>query len=116
VLPAHAGSANAGQLICSDQMREILEQLRRTFQFIVLDSAPILPFADGLSLSNLSDGLIFVGRSGMTTRELVQRSLDMLEQVHAAPVLEFVLNAADLRSPQYRYHQYGYKYYEPERK
>jgi hypothetical protein len=33
--------------------------------------------------------------------------------VNAAPVLEFVLNAADLNSPQYRYYQYGYDYYEP---
>jgi Mrp family chromosome partitioning ATPase len=59
------------------------------------------------------DGLIFVGRSGTTTRDVVQRSLELLQEVNAAPVLEFVLNAADLNSPQYRYYQYGYDYYEP---
>jgi succinoglycan biosynthesis transport protein ExoP len=113
VLPAHAGSAKAGQLECSDQMRKILEDLRKDFEFIVVDSAPILPFADCRSLSNLTDGLIFVGRSGITTRELVQRSLELLDQVHSAPVLQFVVNAADVKSPQYRYYQYGYDYYEP---
>lgn len=115
VVPAHAGTVNAGQLICSQQMRDILAQLRRDFQSVVVDSAPILPFADGRALSSFSDGLIFVGRSGITTRELVQRSLELLEQVHAAPVLEFVLNAADLQSPQYRYYQYGYDYYDSQK-
>ncbi len=75
VLPAHAGSEQAGQLVCSERMRGVLDELRRDFQFIVIDSAPILPFADCRALSNLTDGLIFVGRSGITTRELVQRSL-----------------------------------------
>jgi polysaccharide biosynthesis transport protein len=112
LLPAHAGCAKAGQLMCSDRMPAVLADLRKRFQFVVIDSAPILPFADGRAISNLVDGLIFVGRSGITTRELVQRSLEMLHQVHAAPVLEFVLNAADLNSPQYRYHQYGYEYYD----
>ena len=113
VLPAHAGSAKAGQLVVSDRMRKVLDDLRKDFQFVVVDSAPILPFADCRSLSNLTDGLIFVGRSGITTRELVQRSLELLDQVHSAPVLQFVVNAADMKSPQYRYYQYGYDYYEP---
>jgi len=116
VLPAHPGSAKAGQLMCSDRMPAVLADLRKRFQFVVVDSAPILPFADGRAISSLVDGLIFVGRSGITTRELVQRSLEMLSQVHAAPVLEFVLNAADINSPHYRYYQYGYEYYEPEKK
>jgi polysaccharide biosynthesis transport protein len=116
VLPAHAGSPHAGQLACSDRMREIIDELRKKFQFVIVDSAPILPFSDGRSLSNLADGLIFVGRSGITTREVVQRSLEMLEQVHAAPILEFVLNAANLDSPEYRSYQYGYEYYESETK
>lgn len=113
VLPAHAGSAKAGQLVCSDRMRKVLDELRRDFQFIVVDSAPILPFADCRALSNLTDGLIFVARSGITTRDLIQQSLQLLDQVHAAPVLQFVVNAADIKSPQYRYYRYGYEYYQP---
>jgi polysaccharide biosynthesis transport protein len=112
ILPAHAGSTKAGELMCSDRMPTILADLRKRFQFVVIDSAPILPFADGRLIANLADGLIFVGRSGITTREVVQRSLQLLHKVHAAEILEFVLNAADLNSPQYRYHQYGYDYYE----
>jgi succinoglycan biosynthesis transport protein ExoP len=113
VLPAHAGSASAGRLMCSDRMPAVLADLRKKFQFVIVDSAPILLFADARAISNLADGIIFVGRSGITTREDVQRSFELLEQVHSAPVLEFVLNASDLNSPQCRYYQYGYEYNEP---
>lgn len=113
VVPAHAGHVQAGQLVCSEAMQAVIQQLRQRFRFVVIDSAPLLPFADGRSLSTLADGLIFVSRSAVTTREVVQRSLELLHEVHAAPVLEFVLNAADLRSANYRYYQYGYDYYEP---
>ena len=113
IVPAHAGSANAGQLVCSEAMRQTIAALRQRFQYVVIDSAPLLPFADGRALSAAVDGLIFVGRSGVTTRQVVQRSLELLEEVHAAPVLEFVLNAADLASAEYRYYQYGSNYYKP---
>jgi Mrp family chromosome partitioning ATPase len=111
VVPAHPGSVAAGQLVCSERMRNIIAELRANYQYVVIDSAPILPFADGRALSNLADGLIFVGRAGLTTREVVSRSLELLREVNSAPVLEFVLNAADLNSPQYRYYQYAYDYY-----
>jgi len=43
----------------------------------------------------------------VTTREAVRRSLELLEAVHSAPVLEVVLNGVSCDSPDYRY-QYGY--------
>ena len=111
VVPAHPGNPNAGQLICSETMSKILSELRSQFRFVVIDTAPLLPFADGRALSTLVDGLVFVGRSGITTHHVVRRSLELLEEVNGAPVLEFVLNAADITSAQYRYYQYGYEYY-----
>lgn len=114
VLPAHPGRVNAGQLLCSEAIAGVLARLREKFRFVVVDSAPVLPFVDGRALSTLVDGLVFVGRSGVTTREVVSRSLELLNEVHSAPVLQFVLNAADLNSAQYRDYRYGYEYYEPQ--
>jgi Mrp family chromosome partitioning ATPase len=51
--------------------------------------------------------VIFVGRSGVTTREAIRRSLELLEQARSSPVLAVVLNAVDFSSPEYRY---GYAY------
>jgi succinoglycan biosynthesis transport protein ExoP len=113
VVPAHSGDLNAGQLVCSERMREVLQELRQRFRFVIIDSAPVLPFADGRALSVVADGLIFVGRSGVTTREIVRHSLELLRKVHGAPILEFVLNAADIDASQYRYHyQYAGAYSE----
>jgi polysaccharide biosynthesis transport protein len=109
VVPSHPNS-NGGQLVCSEKMHSVVKQLRSRFRFVVIDCAPLLPFADGRLLSTLVDGLIFVGRAGITTRDVVRRSLESLNEVQAAPVLEFVLNAADFNSPQYKYYRYRYGY------
>jgi len=98
---------DAGELICSEAMRHLLGELRRQFQFVVIDSPPVLPYADGRALASLADGVIFVGRSGVTTREAIKRSLELLEQAGSAPVLAVVLNAVDFNSSDY---SYGYAY------
>ncbi len=107
LLPSGSAGDNADELINSKRSADVFRTLRLQFEFIVVDSAPILPFADALAISPLADGVIFVGRSGVSTRAAVQRSLELLEGVHSAPVLEVVLNGVSYRSADYRYH-YGY--------
>ena len=94
VVPAGSCSTPAAQLTCSVLMRGILDELREQFDHIVIDSPPILAFSDGRALSPLVDGVVLVGRSGSTTRQALNRSLELLSEVHSAPVLDVVLNAA----------------------
>jgi succinoglycan biosynthesis transport protein ExoP len=109
LLPAGSAVEHVGKLICSDAMRELISGLRNQFQAIVIDSPPVLPYADARALSSLTDQVIFVGRSGVTTREAVRRGLEVLEQAHSAPVTDVVLNACDTRSWEYEY-SYGYQH------
>jgi Mrp family chromosome partitioning ATPase len=109
VLPSGHGSDTGYDLGVRRAMREMLQALRQRFKFIILDSPPILPYADGRILSTLVDGVVFVGRSRVTTREAMKRGLEILAQVHSAPILEVVLNAAESDTLDYRYYQYGYK-------
>lgn len=109
VLPSGHGSDTGYDVGVRRAMREMLQTLRQRFKFIILDSPPILPYADGRILSTLVDGVVFVGRSRVTTREAMKRGLEILAQVHSAPILEVVLNAAESNTPDYRYYQYGYK-------
>ena len=74
-----------------------------TNEFVVVDSPPILPFADGRAISPLVDGVILVGRSKETTRHGLVRSMELLAEVHSAPVLDIVLNAAAFAYPNYGY-------------
>jgi polysaccharide biosynthesis transport protein len=96
-------------LVDSQPMQQLLQQLRQKYEFIVIDSAPIIPFADGLALAPLVDGIVLVGRYGVTSGEALRRSVELLEEVHAAPVLQVVLNATE-SSAQDSY-QYSYSSY-----
>src|SRR5215469_10005990 len=102
ILPAGAATADA-VLTCSEAMRTVIQMLRERFEFVVVDSPPILPYADGRAISPLVDGVILVGRSKETTRHGLVRSMELLAEVHSAPVLDIVLNAAAFAYPDYGY-------------
>jgi len=99
-----------GRLIASEPVRLLLETLRSLYDFVVVDSPPILSYADGRALAPFVDGIIFVGRAGTVTREAMSRSLELLQEVHSAPILEVVLNGATTESQGYGYR---YSYYKP---
>jgi capsular exopolysaccharide synthesis family protein len=90
-------------------MRDVLGKLRQRFKFIIVDAPPILPYSDGRVLSTMVDGIVFVGRSRITTRDAMRRALEVLAQVRSAPIVEVVLNGADKFDADYGYYQHGYK-------
>jgi succinoglycan biosynthesis transport protein ExoP len=110
IMPAGILKGNAGQLICSETMQQAMQELRQRFQYVVIDSAPILPFVDGRALSTVVDAVILVGRAGVTTRQAMRRSVELLSEVRGAPILQVVLNAADQSATDYRKYGYGYAY------
>jgi succinoglycan biosynthesis transport protein ExoP len=111
ILPAGRSKGNFGQLICSEKMEQTLAGLRERFGFVVIDSAPILPFVDGRALSTLVDAVVLVGRAGVTTRQAMRRSVELISEVHGAPILQVVLNGADMSGADYKYYHYGYSDY-----
>ena len=101
-----AGSAPGcpGEMLSSSAMLDLVGKLRQRFQFIVIDSPPMLLFSDGRALSTLVDGVIVVGRAGVTTRASLKRTMELLAGVRSAPVVELVLNAAEGPTTDYNYH------------
>lgn len=108
VLSAGTQAGEPGSLIASSAMSDLVGILKQRFQFVVIDSPPILPVADARVLSTLVDGILMIGRSGVTKRENMKRAVEMLREVRSAPVLEYVLNAATSSSSDYGYYKYGY--------
>lgn len=100
-------------LLSSHRMREGLQELRRRFKFIVIDSPPIMAATDAVILSALTDGVLLVVRSGNTPKEAFTRSRDLLAAVKCR-LLGVVLNAVDSSAPDYyysyRYYPYAYGY------
>lgn len=108
VLPS-GRARDSYELVIPQGMKKALEELRRRFAFIVLDSPPILPYTEGRILATLVDGVVFVGRPRVTRREAMKRSLELLANVRSAPILEVVLNATESDSADWKYYRYGNK-------
>jgi capsular exopolysaccharide synthesis family protein len=108
ILPSGAVPTNPAELLGSDQMGRLIASLREVADFVLLDTAPILPVADALTLSAFVDGVLFVADSGATTGKAVDHSLKQLQQVNA-PVFGAILNNFDPgRAGPYYYSHYRY--------
>jgi capsular exopolysaccharide synthesis family protein len=105
IIPAVAPADYASYLMTGGPMRALVVRLRERFDFVVIDTPPILPYADGLAISTLVDGVVLVGRAGQTPRGAITRSLELLDVMKSAPILSVVLNAVDER---YGYGAYGH--------
>lgn len=92
VLPAGSLPPNPSELLGSDAFGNVLHTLRRRFDVVILDSAPLLPVADGALVALSSDGALLVGRYGVTSAVAAEESAAALDRV-GARLLGTVLNA-----------------------
>ena len=108
LLPAGTALPNAAELLGSDRMRQTIEAVRGTYDYVVVDSPPLLAVADGVLLSRLVDGLVLVMRAGVTRGALVRQTVSRLQRV-GGRIVGCVLDDVD---PIDGAHYYGY--YVPE--
>ena len=86
-----------------------MEELSKRYDRLIFDSPPVIAVADAMILGNSVDGVLFVIKSGQTSKEVVKRAKSHLEATNA-PLLGAILNDLDLEDRAYRYHYY-YSYY-----
>jgi exopolysaccharide transport family protein len=115
ILPAGTPPPNPAELLASTKMKNVLEELRKQYDHIVIDSPPTLSVTDAVVISTSADAVVLVIRSGHTTKPALRRARDILLQVNAR-VCGVLVNAVDLNSPDYYYHyeyqgKYGHEYY-----
>ena len=116
ILPAGTPPPNPAELLASNKMKTVLEELRKQYDHIVIDSPPTLSVTDAVVMSTSADAVVLVIRSGHTTKPALRRARDILLQVNAR-VCGVLVNAVDLNSPDYYYHyeyqgKYGRGYYQ----
>jgi receptor protein-tyrosine kinase len=112
VLTSGPADPNFTEFLGSEQMRRLMTTLRANFNYIIVDSPPVLHFADGTLISQMVDGVLLVVNSGKTSREVVRQSQQMLQDV-GANVVGVVLNNVKTLSYDYSYYQ---QYYSPDAK
>jgi succinoglycan biosynthesis transport protein ExoP len=97
------------EMLSSQTMADLLHHAGTQYEYIVLDSPPILSVTDGVLLSRQVDAVILVVRHGKSSKHIIRRGRDLLVR-SGAPMAGIVLNAVDLNSPEY-YGYYGYTGY-----
>ncbi len=107
VLPAGASPPNPSELLGSGAMHALIADLRRQYDYIVIDTPPTLPVTDAAVVATSADATILVLRSGDTEETAAQRAVDMLNRVNAR-LAGCVLNGIDNRRDQY-YTYYSYR-------
>jgi capsular exopolysaccharide synthesis family protein len=100
ILPAGPIAPMPAELLGSLQMQRLVEGLRANYDFILIDTPPVLTVTDAAVLVSVSDGVVLVLRYGQATRNVVARASEILLR-SGAHLLGVVLNAVDLQSSDY---------------
>lgn len=82
VLPAGTTPPDPSQLLGSHAVQDIFARLRERFDFVIIDSPPVLPVSDAAVLSAGSDGAVLVVRQGVTHRDKVASAIEQLQTAH----------------------------------
>jgi capsular exopolysaccharide synthesis family protein len=84
------GGDKAADLSGSPRFGELIRQASPHFDWIIVDSSPVLPVSDAVNLARWCDGVLLVARGGVTKFPVAQRAQSELK---ASKILGFVLNA-----------------------
>lgn len=100
ILPAGGAAANPAELLSSERLSDTLAELRQYFDFILVDSPPVMPFADARLLAHHADAVIMVVRAGAAPYSTVEQAIEALP---AGRFLGVVLNGAHEADHNKRY-------------
>ena len=103
LLPAGEASRNPGELVMSSRWPGFLAEVNPQFDYLLVDTPPVLAADDAASLAPKVDGVLFVVRGSFTSARMARGALDALRQRHVR-VLGLIFNRA-VSSP-YEHHYY----------
>ena len=101
LLPAGEPRKNPTELLQTPAFGHIMQQVSPCFDWILIDSPPVIPLTDSISLQQHADASLLVVRSGQTPREAVEQSIELLGKKN---ILGIVLNGMEARD--HLYYQY----------
>jgi capsular exopolysaccharide synthesis family protein len=105
VLTAGRIPPNPTELLGAPRFGALMTTVRAHFDWIIVDTPPVMAVADATLVAHLATGVVFVVGAEMTSRHAAKRALDQLQHVHAKFV-GGVLNKVDLHRNPYYYSQY----------
>ena len=109
MLPAGSLPPNPTELVGSKAMQDLLAECSETFDYVIVDSPPVMAVNDAVVIAHMVDGVVMVVRAHHTPRKILQRAESRLLQARAH-MLGVLLNKVDSRTDHYATY-YGGKYY-----
>ncbi|MGV0776988.1 polysaccharide biosynthesis tyrosine autokinase [Mycolicibacterium elephantis] len=106
VLTSGAIPPNPSELLGSLAAKNLLDELRQQFDYVVIDSSPLLAVTDAAILSASADGVLIVARHGQTKRDQLTHAVTNLRSVGAQ-----ILGAVFTMTPPRGSASYSYSYY-----
>jgi len=100
LLPAGRQRANASEVLGSARMRRLLNGCRERFDFVVIDTPPVLAVTDAVVLSKSADAVLLVVRASQTSEQSLLRARDLLLRVNAR-ITGVLVNRANAPSSGY---------------
>jgi succinoglycan biosynthesis transport protein ExoP len=118
ILTATRSDMNAADLFASERFPKLLTELREYYDYIIIDSPPVLSVPDARLISTISDISIYIVKWNKTTHAQVEQGIDMIASM-GVKTIGLVLNQIDSNKAKtygytgsYGYDTYGSKYYE----
>jgi exopolysaccharide/PEP-CTERM locus tyrosine autokinase len=112
LLPAGRAVKNPAELLSSEKMKSLIHEVKHKYmnRYIIVDTPPILPFADAISIGSLVDGIVFVVREGRTQKKTIENALNLTRDLN---VLGLVFNNVreENLDGHYSHYYYGYNRY-----
>lgn len=105
LLTAGAIPPNPAELLGSNRMREVEEEMKQKYDLVIFDTPPLLGFTDGQVMAGRADGTIFVVHYGVATKEGMLQSNEILKKVNAN-VLGAVYNQVPIDEQDNSYYYY----------
>jgi capsular exopolysaccharide synthesis family protein len=105
-LPAGEPLINPVELMQSGRLAALLDDLTESFDWIIIDSTPILPVADTSVWARMSQGILMVVCEGKSEKRQLQKALEALEALKSSGLVGVVLNSSSNNE-----HKSYYKYY-----
>jgi capsular exopolysaccharide synthesis family protein len=102
-LPAGARHPNPSELLASPRMDALLEELRRRFDAIVVDTPPVLAAIDAKVIGAKCDGMLFVVECGKVKRDAARKAQEELKQANIRLFGAVLNKVADHASQKYPY-------------
>jgi len=108
-IPGGNPVSNPSELLSNGRFRTLLDRVTPVFDWVIVDSAPLLPVADSSILADLVDGVLLVVRAGQTPAETAQRAC---QELQGRNLVGAVLNAVGPQHAHGSYYSstYGYGY------